>query len=117
MKPLYSEQSRDPKYVHYTGVFTQEDHQGFHLHASSSESYSKHNRNKVGLLTNWLEAGGKFIFTFSLLNIWSVLTFQADTHLFRYEDIITKSKTELMRTLILEFANLLEFGNLNKAVT
>ena len=43
--------------------------------------------------------------------------FQTDTHLFRYEDIITKSKTELMRTLILEFANLLEFGNFNKAVT
>ena len=24
VKPLYSEQSRDPKNVHYTGVFTQE---------------------------------------------------------------------------------------------
>ena len=31
--------------------------------------------------------------------------------------IITKSKTDLMRTLRLEFANNLEFGHFNKAVT
>ena len=42
VKPLYSEQSRDQKNVHYTGVFTQEDRQGFYIHASSSESYSQH---------------------------------------------------------------------------
>ena len=28
--------------VHYTGVFTQEVHQGFHIPASSSECYPRH---------------------------------------------------------------------------
>ena len=31
VKPLYSEQSRDTKTVYYTGVFTQEVHQDFHI--------------------------------------------------------------------------------------
>ena len=31
--------------IHYTEVFTQEDHKGFDMHASSSECYSQHNRN------------------------------------------------------------------------
>ena len=38
VKPLYTEQSRDPTECSYTGVFTQEVRQGFHIHASSSES-------------------------------------------------------------------------------